>query len=64
MPSECGMNQALMVLSELKTFLSVSSNSCRERKNKQKLLRNLKVVEPDSKLRPLLYALKIAKFRF
>ena len=50
MPSECGMKQALMVLSELETFLSISSTDSRERKNRQKLLRNLKVpvIEPNS----------------
>ena len=47
--SKCAIKQALTVLSELERFLSVSSNS-RERKNRQKLLRNLKVhvFEPDS----------------
>ena len=49
MSCECGMKQALTVISELERFLSVSRNS-RERKNRQKLLRNLKVhvFEPDS----------------
>jgi hypothetical protein len=49
------MKHALPVFSELERFLSVSSNS-RERKNRQKLLRNLKVhveIEPDLILRPL-----------
>jgi hypothetical protein len=45
------MKQALAVLSEMERFLSASSDS-RERKNRQKLLRNLKVqcnnvIEPD-----------------
>ena len=42
MSSECGMKHVLIVLGELERFLSVSDNP-RERKNRQKLLRNLKV---------------------
>ena len=43
MSSECGMEQVLTVLAELERFLSASNNP-RERKNRQKLLRNLKVL--------------------
>ena len=55
MSSECGMKQALTVFSELDRFLSNSSNS-RERKNRQKLLRNLKVFLHDSIILAILYA--------
>ena len=54
MSSECGMKQALTVFSELERFLSISNKS-RERKNRQKLLRNLKVFEHDSIILAILY---------
>ena len=42
MSSECKMDHSLAVLEELERFLSVSDKP-RERKNRQKLLRNLRV---------------------
>ena len=42
MSSECKMDHTLAVLEELERFLSIPDKP-RERKNRQKLLRNLKV---------------------